>query len=34
MRLEARQGAGARLESIDCELDVDAVCEGMSLHTE
>ena len=34
IRLEARQRARAQLESISCELDVDALYEGIELHAE
>jgi Uma2 family endonuclease len=34
IRFEARQGARAELESIECELDVDSLYEGIELHTE
>ena len=34
IRFEARQRARARLESINCELDVDSLYEGAELHAE
>ncbi|MFZ5471475.1 MAG: Uma2 family endonuclease [Myxococcota bacterium] len=33
-RFEARRGARVRLESIACELEVDSIYEGITLHTE
>jgi Uma2 family endonuclease len=34
IRFEARQRARARLESINCELDVNGLYEGIELHAE